>query len=88
MARRRSLVDRAELSSNHLCLPFRIKRDAEDSVTPIAQELKYGQCSLRGFIASSQRFDDDVWRSFALRTPAIHGSLPLQFLRIASRATL
>jgi hypothetical protein len=78
MARRRSLVDRAELSRNHLCLPFRIKRDAEDGVTPIAQELNYGQCSLRGVIARSQRLDDDVWSSFALRTSAIHSSLPLQ----------
>ena len=73
MARSRSQVDRAKLSRNHLCLPFWIKRDAEDGVAPIAQELEYGQCSLRGFIASSKRFDDDVWSGFALRTLAIHG---------------
>ena len=74
MTRSRSLVDRPKLSRNNLCLPFRIQRYAEDGVTPIAQELEYGQCSLRGFIASSQRFDDYVWSGFALRTPAIHGS--------------
>jgi hypothetical protein len=67
-----SLVDRAELSRYHLRLPFRIERDAENGVAPIAQELEYGQSPLRRFIASSQLLDDDVGRSFALRTPAIH----------------
>lgn len=77
MTRGGSLVDRAELSRYHLRLPFRIKRDAEDGVTPIAQELEHGQRSLRRFISSSQLFDDDVWRSFALRTPAIHELRPV-----------
>jgi hypothetical protein len=84
MARRRSRVDRAKLSRNHLCLPFWIKRDAEDGAAPIAQELEYGQCSLRGFIASSERFDDYVWRRFAFRTLAIHG-LPPSPLQIEFR---
>jgi hypothetical protein len=32
MVRRRSLAHRAEMSRNHLCLPFKIKRDAEDGL--------------------------------------------------------
>jgi hypothetical protein len=72
MVRRRSLANRAELSRNHLSLPFRIKRDAEDGFALITQELQYGHRSLGSFIASSQGFDDDVGSSFALRTPADH----------------
>jgi hypothetical protein len=72
MVRRRSLANRAELSRNHLCLPFRIKRDAEDGFALITQELQYGHRSLGSFIASSQGFDDNVGSSFALRTPADH----------------
>jgi hypothetical protein len=60
MVRRRSLANRAELSRNHLCLPFRIKRDAEDGFALITQELQYGHRSLGSFIASSQGFDDNV----------------------------
>jgi hypothetical protein len=72
MVRRGSLANRAELSRNHLCLPFRIKRDAEDGFALITQELQYGHRSLGSFIASSQGFDDNVGSSFALRTPADH----------------
>ena len=72
MIRRGSLANRAELSRNHLCLPFRIKRDAEDGFALITQELQYGHRSLGSFIASSQSFDDNVGCSFALRTPADH----------------
>jgi hypothetical protein len=80
MVRRGSLANRAELSRNHLCLPFRIKRDAEDGFALITQELQYGHRSLGSFIASSQRFNGNVGDSFALRTLATHGWLLFSML--------
>ena len=75
MARLRSLPRRAKLSCHHLRLSFRVERNAKDRFALIAQELQNGQRSLRSFIASSQRFDDNVRGCFALRTFATHGRL-------------
>ena len=75
MAGRRPLPHRAELSRYYLRLPFGIKRDAEDSFALITQELQNRQCSLGILVASSQRFDNNVWSSFALWTLANHSWL-------------
>jgi hypothetical protein len=61
-----------------LRLPFRVERDAKNRFALIAQELQNWQRSRRSFIASSQRFDDNVWSSFALRTLANHDQLLLR----------
>jgi len=58
MARGRTLPDSAKLPCNHLCLPFRVERDAKDRFALIAQELQDGQGSLCSFIACSQVLND------------------------------
>ena len=54
-----SLPHRAELACNDLRLPFGIKRDAEDGLALVAQELQDRQSSLGRFIASAQGLKPD-----------------------------
>jgi hypothetical protein len=70
-----SLPHRAELACNDLRLPFGIKRDAEDGLALVAQELQDRQSSLGRFIASAQGLNNNVGSSFALRALANHGML-------------
>jgi len=63
------------LPCNHLRLPFGVERDAENGFALVAQELQSWQRSLRTLIASSERFDEQVWSGFALWTLTNHGWL-------------
>lgn len=83
MARGRTVPDRAQLSCDHLRLPFGVERDAENCFALITYKLHSGNRPLRRFIASPERFDEDVWCSFALRTLANHGRLLFQLLEFA-----
>jgi hypothetical protein len=73
----RALADRSQLSSNNLCLPFRVKGHGQNCSTLIAKKLEDRDRSWRGLIAGSKRLNNDGWCSLAFWTLALHG-----FLRI------
>lgn len=70
-----SLPHGAELACNDLRLPVGIKRDAEDGLALVAQELQDRQSSLGRFIAGTQGLNNDVGSSVALWALANHGLL-------------